>query len=181
MNCRRFQDNLFDYVDGALSRRAQAAAERHLEQCDGCLQALDDLQKSAQCLSNHFRQDTGSLTLSARARRRIMAAAEGEMAAPAAFALLLNVLRPLAWLGAGVAVLLVAAALAFGPWTRHKGAAQSFAAISLQISYCDPTYTFSTDGNFVIDSLTCEPRIVEELLQLPGRQTRRDHDGRSPL
>ena len=30
MNCRRFQNELYEYLDGSLSPGAQAAAERHL-------------------------------------------------------------------------------------------------------------------------------------------------------
>lgn len=54
-------------------------------------------------------------------------------------------------------------------------------AISLRISYCEPIYTFRADGNFVIDSLTCQPRIVEESIQLSQSQTRHEQERKSPL
>ena len=190
MNCRCFQNDLFEYLDGGLSRRAQAAAQRHLEQCDECHQTVHKLQRTAQFLSNRFRRDTESLTLSPRVQRRIMAAVEEKFASSAAIPFLPGFWRPLAWLGAGVSLLLVTVFLAtgfhFGALVRHKETAQSFggdsgAAISIRISYCDPTYTFRTEGNFVIDSLTCQPRIVEESLQLSGRQTHSEQERKSPL
>ena len=33
MNCRQFQNDLYEYLEGSLSARAQAAAEAHLVEC----------------------------------------------------------------------------------------------------------------------------------------------------
>ncbi|MGP8219819.1 MAG: hypothetical protein ACLQPI_10300 [Limisphaerales bacterium] len=107
-----------------------------------------------------------------------MAAVEQELASPPPF--LAGFWRPLAWIGAGVALLLLAGVLITGfpagspvrkPETAHSTGGDSGVVISIRISYCDPVYTFSTDGNSVVDSLTCQPRVVEESLQLSRGQT----------
>jgi anti-sigma factor RsiW len=190
MNCRRLQDKIFEYVDGSLSPRAQAAAKRHLEECDACRQKVNELQRTGQSLSIHFRQATESLTLSPKVTRRIMAAVEEESTSPAAIHFFARFWQPLAWLGTGVALLLLSVFLVTGfpngLRVRHRGTAESFrgdsgAAISIRIAYCEPTYTFRSDGNSVIDSLICQPRIVEESLLLSRSQIHHQQERKSPL
>ena len=186
MNCRHLQNELFEYLEGSLSRRAQAAAQRHLEECDACRQCVQEMQRTTEILSRRFRRDTESLTLYSNLQTRILAAVEKKSASPGAVPFLPGFWRPFAWSGVGAAVLVVSVFLITALQLRHKRAAQSFggdsgAAISIRISYCDPTYTFRTEGNFVIDSLTCQPRILEESLQLSGRQTHPEQERKSPL
>jgi len=183
MNCRRFQDELFEYLDGGLSRRAKAAAQRHLEQCQACRQAVQDAQRTTNILSTRFRGGTESLTLEPNLQTRILAGVENKPAPPPAIPFVPGFWRTFALFGAGF-VLLVSVILI--PHMRHNGASRSLdgdsgALISLQISYCDPTLTFRTEGNYVIDSLTCQPQIVEESLQLFRISTRPEQERKSPL
>jgi hypothetical protein len=171
MNCRRLQNHLFEYLDGALSCRAQSAAKRHLDQCAACRQAVLDAQTAALSLSTRFRQDSESLVLNPNFQARIMAGVKKESARPSSVQFPSSFWRSFAWLETGAALFLVSIFLAAGLWQRHWRIAQSRGddsgpAISLTISYCDPIYTFHTDGRFVVDSLDCQPRIVEESIRL---------------
>ncbi|HUD82977.1 MAG TPA: zf-HC2 domain-containing protein, partial [Candidatus Saccharimonadales bacterium] len=76
MNCRHLQNELFEYLEGSLSRRAQAAAQRHLEECDACRQCVQEMQRTTEILSRRFRRDTESLTLYSNLQTRILAAVE---------------------------------------------------------------------------------------------------------
>jgi hypothetical protein len=141
---------------------------------------------NTEVLSNRFRRDTDSLTLYPNLQTRIMAAVERKSASPPAVPFLPGSWRPFAWLGAAVALILVTIFLVTGLRLRYWQTVQSPGddsgpAISLRISYCEPIYTFRADGNFVIDSLTCQPRIVEESIQLSQSQTRHEQERKSPL
>jgi hypothetical protein len=186
MNCRGFQDNVFEYLEGGLSRRAQAAANRHLEQCPTCRQTVLDTQRTAQSLSTRFRQDTGSLVLCPNLQARIMAALEKKSAPPPAVPFVPGFWRLFGWLGAGAALILVSIVLVPELRLRHGWIAQSRGddsgpAISLTISYCDPIYTFHTDGQFVVDSFNCQPRTVEESIRLSDGQIHHEQEKKSPL
>ena len=74
MNCRRFQHEIYEYLDGSLSPREQAAAEQHLAGCTACRQVLQAERDTAQCLSNTFRGATESLRLPPEVGRRVVAA-----------------------------------------------------------------------------------------------------------
>ena len=183
MNCRHFQDELFEYLDGELSRRAQAAAQRHLEHCEACRQTVQDMKRTTRILSTRFRCGAESLTLDPNLQTRILAAVEKKSTRPSAIPFVPGFSRSLALLGAGF-VLLVALVLI--PRMRQNEASQSLvgdsgAFISLRISYCDPTLTFRTDGDYVIDSLTCEARTMEESLQLFRSSTGHEQERKSPL
>jgi hypothetical protein len=188
MNCRDLQDKVYEYVDGSLPDREQAEAKQHLETCDFCRHTVRELQSTEQSLSNCFRRSAESVTLSPNAQKRIMSAVEEKLNSPSPF--LAGFRRPLAWLGSGVALLLLSAVLItefpFGPRVSHPETARSLGgdsvvAISIRISYCDPIYTFSTDGSSVVDSLDCQLRVVEESLQLSSAQTPIGQERKSPL
>jgi anti-sigma factor RsiW len=63
MNCRRFQNQLDEYVEGSLSASAQAAVERHLASCDACRRTVQEERQFAQSVSIRLKQDASSLTL----------------------------------------------------------------------------------------------------------------------
>lgn len=168
MNCRRLQDELFEYLDGELSHRAQAAARRHLEQCEPCRQIVQDTLRTSQALSAHFRRGAESLALDPYLQTRIVASVEKNSTPHGGLPLIPGFWRSSVLLGGGFVLLLT---LMLIPRMRQTGASRSSTGnsgpvISLQISSCDPTLTFRFDGTYVIDSLTCQPRTVEESLQL---------------
>jgi len=175
MNCRRFNNLLFDYLDGALSARARAGADAHLAVCNACRQAVQQNRQFAQLLTNRLHQGTESLTLHPQVRRRLLTAFETG-SVPVSGAVRLFAWWPrLAWGTAIVAALLVAVSLLTGvPFGRHAPPAQvaksdpraTQAAVALYFSYCAPTYNVRLEGDFVVDSLTCNPCLVQETVWL---------------
>ena len=178
MNCRRFQNKLFDYLDGALSRGARTAAGRHLAQCEACRQLLRRQQQAAHALSERFHRDTAAMALGPEAPQRILAALAKHSAGQAERHLLAGFWPRLAWLAAVTACLVAAwlmTGLPFGPRGERAGATRSSghetgAAVSIDISYCAPTYVFRREGNFVIDALICQPRVAAQTLWLSRNQ-----------
>ena len=74
MNCQRFQDKVFEYLEGSLSASAQTQIEAHLECCAACRQTV----QTHQALAARFRREADSLVLRPEWTRRIEAAlAEG--------------------------------------------------------------------------------------------------------
>jgi anti-sigma factor RsiW len=181
MNCRRFNNLVFDYLDGSLSARARAAADAHLGSCNACRQALQQNRQFAQFLTGRFHQETESLALRPQVRRRIQAAVETASAPVSRPVRMLAwwprlAWRPrLAWGTAIAAALLVAVSLlTWFPLGRHAPLEQmaqsrphaTQAAVALCFSYCAPTYNFHLEGDFVVDSLTCNPCVVQETVWL---------------
>jgi anti-sigma factor RsiW len=50
LRCQQAVELLTDYLEGALSRRAQAGLERHLSTCDGCRAYLEQLRATISTL-----------------------------------------------------------------------------------------------------------------------------------
>ena len=42
MNCAEFESTLADYVDGTLDASGRASLERHITECAGCRELLED-------------------------------------------------------------------------------------------------------------------------------------------
>jgi anti-sigma factor RsiW len=82
MNCERFQNWVYEYVEGSLSAKARAAAERHLAHCGACRQAVRREQHFERLLSERLRHDTETLALRPDALRRILKAVEAESTPP---------------------------------------------------------------------------------------------------
>ena len=71
MNCERFQQNLYEYLDDALSPDEKAAAQSHLQTCGACRQAIENEQLTAQTLSGRLSDAVKTVTLDAHAQRSI--------------------------------------------------------------------------------------------------------------
>ncbi len=170
MNCRRFQQDMDEYLDGTLSPKAQAAAEEHLAECAACRQTLDQEQHAARALAEQFRQATDPLHLPPRVGQRVQAALANERGA-AAEASLATWWQRLVWpLTATAAALLLLAECYFflQPPGSDQGLAQRRLAaggVSVQLSYVVPSYTFRHEGGFVIDALTYQTNVVNQRLQ----------------
>jgi anti-sigma-K factor RskA len=167
MNCQRFQDELFDYLDGSLSASEQSEAEAHEEQCAACRQ----LAQAHQVLGARFQREAGFAAVRPEFKRRLEAALL-ETAADR----VQPFWRRLAWPAAMAAALAVAAGLTLrGP---PRGRAQknnaaptpAAASIFMRDSYCNPTYLFRREKNNVVDALICAPHVVEENLSLTLNQ-----------
>ena len=186
MNCRRFQHRLYEYLDGSLSRGAQAAAERHLSGCATCREALRAERQVAQSLSERFRRTTDSLQLPPEVQHRVLAAlpaqrptlaeGQGRTSLPGPRAVLAEQLESVfswgrwAWpvgLAASVLVLLTGVFLhvrAPGPQTGPTQPHLAGSSIQVQFSYVVPTYTFRQEGGYVVDALTYQTNFVNERL-----------------
>jgi anti-sigma factor RsiW len=174
MNCRRFQNGIYEYLDGSLSRRAQAAAEEHLSACAACRQRVRQERRSAQSLSDKFRRAADSLQLPPEFGHRVLAVLADEHRARDAQQGIVLFWRRLAWpLAAAASGLLLLAGFLFfvrapGPGTAHPHSAGG--GVTVQLSYVVPTYTFREEAGFVIDALSYHTNVVNE--RLPASRPR---------
>jgi anti-sigma factor RsiW len=174
MNCRHFQDQLFEYVEGSLSAKALAAAEQHLAGCAACREAVREEQALAQDLTRRFRQHAEALRLSPEIRRDILAVARREPAPAARMEFIRNWwTRFAAPLSVGAAALLLGAVLwlsHFPGWrepgvgTAQRADRNLSSAVLVQLSSHVPTYEFRREGNVVIDTLSVETVAVSVML-----------------
>ncbi len=172
MNCRRFQHEMYEYLDGSLSPRVQAAAEQHLAGCAVCRQALQAERETAQCLSNTFRGATESLRLPPEVGRRVVAALDRQRHVPDEPRGEVFFWRRLAWpLAAAASGLLLLAGFFFfmrppGPKMARPQPHPAEERASIQLSYVVPTYTFRREGGFVVDALTYQTNVVNQKLRV---------------
>jgi anti-sigma factor RsiW len=174
MNCRRFQNQLFEYVEGSLSTRAMIAAKEHLAGCDACREAVRKEEAIAQGLSRLLQQRVEALKLPPEFRRDILAADRREPAPAAMVEFIKNwwtrLAAPLS-IGAAVLVLGAVSWLSHFPGSQKPGleTAQRTGrnqpgAVLVQLSSHVPTYQFRREGNAVIDTLSVETVAVSVLL-----------------
>jgi anti-sigma factor RsiW len=171
MNCNRFHDLVFEYLDGSLSGPDRAAAEAHMAGCAACRQAASEQRRIASTLADGLRQRVEGLSLSPEAQRRIRAAlARPSRTVPRESPFKVWLEQAL-WPVAVAASLLVAASLMTGLPFRpatHPGGMEGTALlpvmVSVRISSCDETYVFRWEGNRVLDTITCAPRLVQETI-----------------
>ena len=172
MNCRRFQNRLHEYVEGALSTGTQAAADRHLDRCTACRQAVSQEQQLAQILPERLTQGTATVTLRPAIRQRILTALEYSPAAnPHSLVCLWNrFARPL---GITASLLLIATFLAINFFsgarvhetkTVRSNGRDIHPIVSIDLSYHVPTYKFRREGNLVVDALSYETVVASGTL-----------------
>jgi hypothetical protein len=192
MNCRRFQNRLYEYVERSLSASTQAAAERHLAGCSVCRQAVRKEQQFAQFMSSQLQQDTITLTLRPEIWNRILTAAEAKSTSPRALESITGLWNRFFRLAAvPVSLLLVVAFLLIthSPDTRiyHVETISSIdhnlrPAVSIQIFYHMPTCKFHREGNLVIDSLSDEAVVVSGMFRPDGQESvPQKQEGKTPL
>jgi len=168
MNCRRFQREIYEYLDGSLSAGAQAAADEHLSACAACRQAVTRERQIALSLSERFQAAAGSLQLPAPVGRRVLAALADQRRPPGDEQDKVIFWRRWAWAPAIAAlglVLLVGILLSVrapGPRVPRSKPRVAGDAFSAHFSYVVPIYTFRRQGGFVIDALTYQTNNVEE-------------------
>jgi anti-sigma factor RsiW len=170
MNCGRFEREIYEYLDGSLSPRAQAAAERHLSGCAACREALIQERQTARSISVKFRRATDSLQLPPQFGHRVLAALADEHGAPSAQQRIVLFWRRLAWpLAVAASGLLLLAGFFFLVPAPRPGMAPppphtAEGGVTIQLSYVVPTYTFREEGGFVIDALSYLTIVVNERL-----------------
>jgi anti-sigma factor RsiW len=191
MNCQRFQDELFEYVEGTLSADTLAAAEKHLAECDACRQAVEIEKRRAAVLSGRLRQTSQALTLHPEIRRNIVAASLQKGPSPSVAESLVGLWRY--WVRLAVipgAMLLVAGVLLavhFSGTGRHEtisvpvGPRVSAVTssdgnspqtpVSVEMSYRLPRRQFHQEGNLVVDTLVDETVVADGTFQASGKET----------
>jgi anti-sigma factor RsiW len=176
MNCRRFQIEIYEYLDGSLSPTAHAAADEHLSACAACRQKVSQERQIAQSMSNEFRRATDSLQLPPKFGHRILAALADEHRAPDEPDGIVLFWRRMAWpLAAAASGLLLLAGFFFlmrppGPGVPHSLPHLAENEVSVHLSYVVPIYTFRREGGFVIDALTYQTNVIDE--RLPAQLAR---------
>lgn len=174
MNCNRFQNEVFEYLDGALSPGARESAEQHLGQCEACRAVLQRQREVAQRLSKRFHKDTAAISLNAGAQRRILEAMADHSADSEERFSFASLLVRLAWVGGLAACIVLVVWLKGGfPSTARPLASRSShsqeksrVAISVDISYALPTCVSRQQGNEILDTLVTEPRMSSETIYL---------------
>ena len=173
MNCRRFQHEMYEYLEGSLSPRAQAAAEQHLAGCAACRQALQAERETTLSLSKTFREATESWHLPPNVGRRVLAVLAQQSRAPDEPRGARLLWRRLAWpMAAAAAGLLLLAGFFFffarppDPELARPQPALAGEEASIHLSYVVPTYMFRREGGFVVDALTYQTNVVNQRLRV---------------
>jgi anti-sigma factor RsiW len=175
MNCQRFQELMFEYLEGSLSPAVSESAAAHVSDCPVCRAAVQQQQQFARSISTGLRQSIEALTLRPDAHRRLMDALREDRPVPAGGDGALSWWRSLVWPATVSAAIVLAAALMIGvPFGSRVPVAQTAqlarhdaeTSLSIRLSYCAPIYSFHQEGDLVIDYVTCDPRYVDETLRV---------------
>jgi predicted anti-sigma-YlaC factor YlaD len=174
MNCRQFQDKLFEYVEGSLSAGELAAAQKHLAGCSACRKPVQEEQRRSQALSAHLRQSSESLALRPEIVRNILAASRTSRPA-VTVSLAVFWTRWLRLAAVPVSLLLIAAgvlAVRFVGTPIRPGNSVPVAThvstpadhqqpeVSIEMSYRLPRHEFHQEGNLVQDAFVDEAVTV---------------------
>jgi len=188
MNCKRFQNRVYEYVDGTLSARVRAAAEGHLLRCGACRQAMRREQHVSQLLSERLRHDAESLAIRPNVWRGILKAVEDQSTPLAPWESIVGFCRRLAWpLGMAASLLLIVGILMFhlfsGAQVHEMEAARlssqgNHSPVSIQESYRVPVRNFREEGNFVVDTITYETVAANETRWTGGHAAVRERQER---
>ncbi|HEY1787340.1 MAG TPA: zf-HC2 domain-containing protein [Verrucomicrobiae bacterium] len=190
MNCRRFQNELFEYVEGTLSADALAVAEKHLTECETCRRAVEKEKRVASVVSSRLRQSSQALTLSPEIRRNILTASRQIGSGPTRTESLIDLCRY--WIritAIPAAMLLIAGvflAVHFSGAKSHETNMPRAVAVtspvgknpqisvSVQMSYRSPRREFHQEGNVVLDAFVSETVVINGTFQ---EEQNRDREG----
>jgi len=173
MNCRRFQHRIYEFLDGTLSPRAQAAAEKHVAGCDACREAVEQQRQLARALSSNLKSSTESLHLPPAFQHRILAALASPPASRHKAPAIQLLWGRLAWRLAIAGCLLLVAVITVEFLHRPRDAGRQVArsqphrappAAFIRLTYSVPSYTFHSEDSLVIDSLTHRINVVNATL-----------------
>jgi anti-sigma-K factor RskA len=174
MRCKSAQENLYEYLDGALSRSDASSLRRHVEECATCRQMVQREMDFARLTSSGLERAVEEVRLKPHARRRIAQVAENNLARSGRRSVPSFWMR-LAWRFAAVAAVLALIIGATYRFVSQRHSQPELARVSMpltapeilvNLSYCAPryTYTFRRDGNMVVDCLVYESRVTEASL-----------------
>jgi len=169
MNCKSLNENLYEYLDGELSPLESAAVREHLERCSICRQAFQHEMDSGRFLSSHLERAVETVRLEPRLRQQIAQAIEKNTAPPRRTFVSRPWMRLALPLAAAAAIVVAIICLKHGfhpsdsstPHVPQVSTTPNSKEVLVHVSYCVPSYTFRRDGNTVVDTFDCEPRVAE--------------------
>jgi predicted anti-sigma-YlaC factor YlaD len=194
MNCRQFQDKLFEYVEGSLCGDELAAAQKHLSGCSACRKPVQEEQQRAQALAARLLQGREPLTLRPEIIRNILA--ESRRVRPAATESLAGLwMRWLRLASMPVSLMLIAAVVLavhfFGTRTSAPVATHLSTPattdrqppeVSIEMSYRLPVHEFHQEGNLVVDAFVDVTVVADGTIPSAGLKDIPQHlDIKSPL
>jgi anti-sigma factor RsiW len=178
MNCERFKELVFEYVDGELSADEQASVAGHLGECSSCRGLLEGQKAVGGHVSKAFQERAAELRLSRGFEQRVLRAL-GE--APTSSGPVLEALSIFARRFAWAAAIFAAAVVVTSLWLVRKHSvretvglvAQSQGenvpgAVLVREAFVSTVYTFRVDGNRVTDVLEYRTNVVDGALMLSG-------------
>ena len=71
MNCKKFQDLLYEYLDEALDAKVHADAQQHIRQCDACLHAFQREQTFAKSIKQSLDWATADFSLDSQIQQNV--------------------------------------------------------------------------------------------------------------
>jgi len=189
MNCQKFQEMLFEYVEGSLTESERAEADSHLAACPVCARVVQRETNVQERLHKGLQQSVESLTLGSQGRAELLGALASE-----------RVVRQRPWprrltdvwlrLGAALGASVALAALVIWvrqPQTSPQKAERSGGSVSAQVSAAKPTiqirlpgiatsYTFQQNGEYVVDTFVEQATAVNVTLWNPGGEPAESKD-----
>lgn len=178
MNCRQFQDKLFEYVEGSLSGDELAEARQHCSLCNACQELVQKELQLKDSLSARLQQDAKTLTLRPEIARNVLAAScAARPAGPESLAGLWMRWLRLAAIPASLLVI-VAGVLAvrfFSTptrpvesriWTGYVSTPTNYRQpeVSVEMSYRVPVHKFHQEGNLVVDAFVDESVVINGVI-----------------
>ena len=171
MNCRQFQEQVFEHLDGEISPDARTKAEGHLAQCGACREVLRRQRAVAQGFSERFHRDAAAITLRPGAEERILAAMENRVRGKEERRRSPSLWVRLGWIGG------LAACVVLGVWMAGlngrpsprkfvQAPKETRATVSVDMAFGVPTWVSRQEGNEALDTLVFEPRMASQTIHL---------------
>jgi anti-sigma factor RsiW len=169
MNCARFQDLLFEHLDGELSPDEQALVAEHLAGCPECRSLMERKKAAGAWLTKAFHDRTAGLRLSSGFERRVLEGLEAEAPATAVrmFDALSAIVRRFALPAAAVMVVTIFLVRGHAPrdavhhMSVQTGGDKVPTTVPVQAMIVSTVYTFRLEGDRVVDRVEYRTNVVD--------------------
>jgi anti-sigma factor RsiW len=169
MNCARFQELLFEYLDGELSPDEQALAAEHLVGCPECRSLMGREKAAGARVTKAFQDRTAGLRLASGFEQRVVEGLKAEAPATAArmFDGLLAIVRRFALPAAAVVVATIFLARGYAPRDAvhhvsvQTGSEKVPTTVPVQAMIVSAVYTFRLEGDRVMDRVEYRTNVVD--------------------
>jgi anti-sigma factor RsiW len=177
MNCQKFQEMLFEYVEGSIALKERAEADVHLARCVECMVAVQREKRLQERLNAGLQRSVESLSLGRQARAQLLTMLTQRESRERSRAQLFAALWVRVASAFGVAAVLALA----GVWIWRQAATPSMTqgqiarSVTAESSEPKPTiqirlpgiatsYTFQQNGEFVVDTFVEQTNFVNVTL-----------------